>query len=432
MRRRTFISAASAITLTGTPKADSAGKPPGKPEPVGELAGMSLTALRDIHRQWLFGEFLPFMDTRIIDHEHGGFMCNADRDGTLLSTEKRAGYLGRGIWVYSHLYRTLDQNPKHLETARKTAEFLLRARDPGGRWAPAFTREGEPRGDVPPSVNSDLYIAEGMHEYSLASGDRKYRDLAREIFRESLRTYDSPGYLSDAGKGFLGPDAPAANGVALLDDWMLFLRLATQMLEEGSDPEVETVVKRCRESITNRFFNPDFGLLTEFLNQDLSRFEDGLGRLVTFGNIFQALWHTLDEAARIRDRNLFDLTAERLRRHVEVAWDDVYGGLFGTLRDVDANIWSTAKIAYVQAEALTGLLTIIEHTGADWAREWFGRIFSYTAAKFPLKQYGFPLWMVSGDRRTTFVPTANRVENYHHPRYLLLTIKALNRLVARN
>ena len=430
MQRRTFITAAGVAVLAGDAASEAKGtrRPPA---PVAMLAGMRLAELRDWYRGWLFDDFLPFMDKFIIDHEQGGFMCTADRDGTRLSTTKSAGYLGRGTWVYSRIYRTLSHDPKHLEVARKSLEFLLRVRSSNGRWAPSFTREGTPQGDIPESVNSDLYIAEGINEYSRAARDPKYRALAREILFSSLRLYDTPGYLADSGKGYLGPDAPPVKGVACLDDWMLFLRLATLMLEEAPDPEIEAVAKRCRDSITNNFYNPEFGLLTEYVTQDLARFGNDLDQVVTFGNIFQTLWHTLDEAARIHDRALFDLTADRLRRHIEVAWDDVYGGLYGTLNNVDKNTWALAKINYVQAEALEGLLSIIEHTGADWAQDWFGRIFDYTKEKFPLKQYGFPLWLVYGDRKVTFVRNTNRVENYHHPRHLILNLERLERMAKR-
>ncbi len=432
MQRRTFISITGTAFLAGNGISEArATRNAISPAPVSELAGMRLAELRDWYRGWLFDDYLPFMDTYIIDHEHGGFMCNADRDGALISTVKSAGYLGRGAWVYSRLYRTLSHDPKHLEVARKSLEFLLRTRSPEGRWAPSFTREGTPQGAIPESVNSDLYIAEGFNEYSRASKDPQYRTLAREILFASLRLYDASGYLAGSGKGYLAPDAPPVKGVACLDDWMLFLRLATQILEAAPDPEIEAVAKRCRDSITLSFYNPDFGLLTEYVTQDLARFGNDMDQVVTFGNIFQTLWHTLDEAVRIRDRALFDLTAQRLRRHVEVAWDDVYGGLFGTLNNVDKNTWATAKINYVQAEALEGLLAIIEHTGAVWARDWFGRIFDYTKEKFPLKQYGFPLWLVSGDRRATFVRSANRVENYHHPRHLILNLERLERMAKR-
>ncbi len=434
MNRRIFLASAagaSYITDAGnaaTPTRSSRSTP----APVRTLAGKPLKELREEYRFWLFDDYLPFMDAHIIDHDLGGFMCNADREGNILSTDKRAGYAGRGLWVYSHLYRTHGRDPKHLDVARKTFEFLMRGRpSDGSLWPPSFTKDGQPVGETPQSVNTELYIAEGIAEYARATGDRAHRDLARGILMNCLRIYDTPGYLADSGKGFIGKDGPETTGVTLLDDFMLFLRLATQMLEEAPDPDIETVARRCTDTITNNFYNPAFGLLNEMLAQDLSHPPNDISQLVTFGNIFQALWHTLDEAVRTKNRPLFDITSERLRRHIEVAWDDVYGGVFGTLRHVDNNVWAMPKINYVQAECLEGLLTIIEHTGADWAREWFSRIYAYTLETFPLKKHGFPLWDVSTDRKGTFVPTASRVENYHHPRHLMRNIECLDRIITR-
>lgn len=436
MRRRSFsVKAAGAALAAGTsimPFPAAFALIPPKSWPVRTLAGKSLADLREEYRYWLFDDYLPFMDAHVIDHELGGFMCNADRDGTILSTEKRSGFAGRGLWVYSHLYRTLDRNPAYLEVARKTLGFLLRGRPKDGSlWPPSFTREGEPIGDIPESVNTELYIAEGIAEYARAAKDDKYRRLARDIMFNCLRIYDAPGYLADSGKGFLGPDGPETGGVTLLDDFMLLLRLATQMLEEAPDSEIEALAKRCTDTITNNFYNPELRLLNEMLTQDLVHPPNDISQIVTFGNIFQALWHTLFEAARTKNLPLFETTAARLRRHIEVAWDDVYGGVFGTLKHVDNNIWETSKINYVQAECLIGLLAVIEHTGADWAREWFGRIYAYTLANFPLKKYGFPLWNVSADRKATFVTHSNRMENYHHPRHLMLNMECLDRIIRR-
>jgi len=64
------------------------------------LAGKSMVQLRDQYRSDLLDEFLPFMDKYCIDHELGGFLCNTDRDGTHITTNKRTWYEGRGIWVY--------------------------------------------------------------------------------------------------------------------------------------------------------------------------------------------------------------------------------------------------------------------------------------------------------------------------------------------
>lgn len=421
-------SASSAAALSGAPAAESAAAKPAIK--IGKIGNYSLEDLRKQYRYDLFEDFLPFFDKYVIDRELGGFMCTVDRDGAQISSEKRAGYAGRGIMVYSNLYRYLDPSPKYLEVARKTLEFLLGAKPQGDAlWAPSFTKEGKPIGEPPKSVNTDMYIADGVSEYAHATKDEQYWNLAKEILFKCLKIYDTPGYLADSGRGILGKDAPPMNGVAIMDDWMLFLRLATRMLEFKSDPEVEAVANRCVDSIMNNFYNPDYGLINEILNQDLSRPQNDLAQYISFGNNFQAQWHVIFEAVRRKDKALFDTAAARFRRHIETATDYVYGGIYGVLQNVDKNTWTLGKIAYVHEECLNGLLCIIEHTGADWAKELFSQIYTYVQAKFPLKQYGFPLWIVSSDRQVTFMRHTNRAENFHHPRHLLLNLAALERII---
>ena len=67
------------------------------------LAGFTLEELHDEYQSDLFNDFLPFLDKYVIDHELGGFMCNTDRDGSRINTDKISWYNGRGVWVYSFL-----------------------------------------------------------------------------------------------------------------------------------------------------------------------------------------------------------------------------------------------------------------------------------------------------------------------------------------
>jgi mannose/cellobiose epimerase-like protein (N-acyl-D-glucosamine 2-epimerase family) len=140
----------------------------------------------------------------------------------------------------------------------------------------------------------------------------------------------------------------------------------------------------------------------------------------------------LYEAARLKNRKLFDTFAERFERHVEVATDRVYGGVFRSLDNVDQNVWKTDKVLWEQGEVLVGTAFLMEHTGSPWARETFGKMYRYVQDTYPMKKrYGFPLWIEAGDRKVTFHQHAARVENYHHPRHLMLVLLSLDRLIAR-
>ena len=230
---------------------------------------------------------------------------------------------------------------------------------------------------------------------------------------------------------YFRPDPPLINGPRVLGQWMVILQLATQILEVTSDSEIETIAERSVDAIMNHHYNPAYELITEVINHDLSRTDDDYAQYVAIGVAIQTLWIVLFEARRLKDKQLFDTAAERFRRHLEVAWDDVYGGAFYSLTHVDNNIWKTDKALWLQEEILIGTLFIIEHTGAQWAKEWFSRMFEYVQDKFPLKQYGYPLWIMNADRKVTFERHYNRVGNFHHPRHLMLNLLCIERMIKR-
>ena len=111
----------------------------------------------------------------------------------------------------------------------------------------------------------------------------------------------------------------------------------------------------------------------------------------------------------------------------------MYGGLFNVLTDYDANTWRLGKVLYTHTETLVGLLMISEHRGYQWAREYFGELLAYVEATFDLAPQGYRLWNFAGDRFGTFnFQSSTRIENFHFPRFLMLMITGLDRMIERN
>jgi hypothetical protein len=126
--------------------------------------------------------------------------------------------------------------------------------------------------------------------------------------------------------------------------------------------------------------------------------------------------------------------AQWFARHVEVAWDDVYGGVFRNLQNVERNVWLVDKVLWAQEEVLIGSLFIIERKGYEWAGEIFDKMYSYVREKYPLRRHGSPLWMYASDRRVSleaFLKMPKRVENFHHPRHLMLNLLSIERMIKR-
>jgi mannose/cellobiose epimerase-like protein (N-acyl-D-glucosamine 2-epimerase family) len=408
-----------------------------------ELGGLSLELLRDQYRHDLFEDFLPFMEKYVIDHQYGGFMCDVDPKGTLLSTRKETWFEGRGIWVYSFLYRNFGRQSKYLEVANKSLQFILKSKpkDNDGLWPERFSREGEPLTPPATSIYGDLFVAEGLAEYGQASGEEKYWGMAKEIILKCLRIYDRPDYEPNIVASYMAPRAFPFPGARIQGVSMVLTRIISQMLETRPDEELERIISQCVDLVLNRHYNPEFSLNNEFLNHDFSRPSNELSQFVYTGHSIETLWILLLEAARLKDKKLFQTCEERFQRHVEVAWDGVYGGVFRSLNDVDQNLWTLDKVLWEQEEVLIGSLFIYEQTGSQWARDMFGKMYTYVREKYPLRQYGSPLWKAAADRKVTFQSHftseaqttlhLGTLEHYHHPRHLMLNLLSIERMIRK-
>ena len=441
MNRRNFLETCSggAALFSALPRS-VAGHTPQKPRRDRSLnsrkyAGFTLKELRDQYRGYLFAEFLPFMDKYVIDHEHGGFMCNTDHHGNRVNENKLSWFEGRGTWVYSFLYNNLAREEKYLEVARRSVEFILKSKPRQGElWPKEITRDGKSISSADGEIYGDLFIAEGLAEYSKAIGDQTYWDMARELLFKCLNFYDRPDYRPTIGQTYLGPAARPFPGARIQGVWMVLIRLVTQMLEMRADAEIEKVAARCVDAITKHHYNPEFGLINELLNHDLSRPDNEYRQLVYTGHCIENLWMLLYEAARLRDEKLFETLAQWFARHVEVAWDDVYGGVFRNLQNVERNVWLVDKVLWAQEEVLIGSMFIIERKGYAWAGAIFDKMYSYVREKYPLRRYGSPLWIYASDRRVSleaFMKMPKRVENFHHPRHLMLNLLSIERMIKR-
>jgi len=435
MKRRAFLGAsavaAAGSVVHGLPHPESltsavkqgAGRP--VPDSGAGLAGKTIAKLRDEYRSYLFDDFLPFMEKYVIDADYGGFLSHTDRDGTRLGTTKTPTNEGRGIWVWSYLYNELGRDQRHLDVAKRSLDLILKSQPDGDSlWPKTLTREGRPAADADTTVFGDLYIAAGIAELAAAARDAGIWKLAKDIMDKCLRVYDREDYDSIGG-------ADPVTGPRRQNVSMLLLPTTTSLLKFKPDPEVEAVAARCVDAVVNRHFNPAYQLNNDILNHDYSRPENAHAQYVGFGISNQTLWMVLHEGVRRRDRGLYATAVARILRHVEVGWDDVYGGVFSALTQVDENTWNMSKPLHNQVESLVGLLSIIEHSGEPRARELFSRVYSFTVDKYVLKKYGFPLWQGDGDRRVTYQPHTQRAEHFHNSRHLMMNLAALDRIIAR-
>ena len=89
---------------------------------------------------------------------------------------------------------------------------------------------------------------------------------------------------------------------------------------------------------------------------------------------------------------------------------------------------------WAHTEILVGCMLVIENTGETWAREWYQRTWEYVIKTFCL---GVGAWEQAVNRqgepisREKWGINPMRRGNYHQPRFLMLNILSLNRMIKR-
>lgn len=422
--------AAAGLELPSQPAVPGSAAPRSTQAAAERLMGYGLLELRELYHRDLFVDWLPFMEQHVIDVEHGGFLCDTDFDGTRADMKKDALFEGRGIWVYSTLYMRFGKDERYLDVARSSVELLRKSQPPEGVfWCTQLKRDGTPDSLPGNTIPTDVGIAEGYAAYALATGQQEYLDRAKYLLRKCIRAYDQPDYNPAVCRGYFGTAAPPFPGARIMGSWMIMLRTAAQILAMDADAEFDQLARRCADAVIDHHFNPAFRLNNELLSRDFSRPGEPCGQLCNLGNTFEMTWMLLDEATRQRDAAMFQLCAQRLKRHALVAWDPVYEGVFHNLLNVDENRYALDKLLWAQGELLVDTLHIYDRTSALWAAELFGRTYKYVRERFPLKSHGSPIWMYATGRKATFEEFAGlrkRIENYHHPRHLMLNLLRLD------
>ncbi len=413
-----------------------------------KLAGMSLKELRQSLHDELFNVFLPLWDKHGVDHENGGVMSSMDYDGTLVNSDKLLWFQGRAIWIYSFLYNHLDKNPRYLEIARKTKDFLLKhAQQSDGWWAEKLSREGKVLKPYSGDTEGMYFVVEGLQEYAAATGDEQARDIAFSLLKKLFQDFDQPGFR------YLGADFPylwnSKQAVRPQGLWMVIVYIAAQMLSRWKDPEILAMADRAIDAIMNKHYNPAIGLNTEALFFDFTRPKEDEQKC-RIGHSIESLWMVMEEATRRGDWALWNTCAERAHRHLEVGWDHVYGGISEWVNvdqggyqwppetpvGTDLEFRYVGEYHYMKAlwalnEAMIVALNVYDRTGAEWAVGYFDMSYKVWMEKFSQKKRGLPGYMLFADRKMIAQPHVARQDNYHPPRQLMLNILALDRMIQR-
>ena len=86
-------------------------------------ASSYLASWRDLYRDDLAGDIIPFWLKHGLDRVNGGVYTCLDRDGTVIDTTKSVWFQGRFGFVMPYAFNNVEKRGEWLEAARSAIEF---------------------------------------------------------------------------------------------------------------------------------------------------------------------------------------------------------------------------------------------------------------------------------------------------------------------
>ena len=84
-----------------------------------------MASLRDMYRDGLLQDVVPFWIRHAVDREHGGIMAGLDRDGSVVDSDKCLWIQGRFSWLLATLYNRVEKRQEWLGLVRRAACWCL-------------------------------------------------------------------------------------------------------------------------------------------------------------------------------------------------------------------------------------------------------------------------------------------------------------------
>lgn len=345
----------------------------------------SLHDLRDIYRDGLLNDTLPFWFPRCIDEEHGGYFTSLDQDGTLLQTDKSVWFQGRMAWMLATLYQTVEPRGPWLESSRIGIEFLNRhCFDSDGRMFFSVTREGRPLRKRR-YIFSECFAAIALAAYGRAAKEPRYVEQASQLLRRVLHYLETPGLLPAKTDPVVRP----MKGLAVP---MILIVTCQELREARADSLCDLVINRCIDEIERDFLKPDFQCLLETVGPDGEFIDNFDGRLVNPGHAIEVGWFILHEARRRgNDARLVRLGRTIVDWSLKIGWDQQLGGIL-YYRDCKqlpcAEYWHDMKFWWPHNEVIIATLLAWQITGDARYRQWHAKVHEWAYAHFADREHG--------------------------------------------
>ena len=305
--------------------------------------------------------------------------CLAE-DGTLISKDRYIWSQGRALWTFSALYNRIEKRQEYLEFAKGIFIYLLNIRKENGRvWNYLYSADGKVK-EGPISIYVDGFVLCGMTEYFLATGDDRAKEIALEIYEDTLSLLETPHKIKVAP--YTIPQGMKTHGVNMIFSFFYY-NLGKALQREDIIAEG---VKLGRE-VLDKFYVKEKDAVLEFINEDGSFSDTPEGRTCVPGHVIECMWFLINIFDDTGDKKSVDKCCELIKKHINLGLDKEKGGLFLAM-DIDGKepvFWGkpTYKPWWVQVETLVATALAYKCTGDEWFMDIHRKVNEFAFSHYP-------------------------------------------------
>lgn len=343
-----------------------------------------LQNLAAFYKNQLLNNTVPFWFPRSVDTEYGGYLFMRDGDGSLIDDDKAVWIQGRGAWLLSTLYNTVEPKQEWLDSAKSGIDFLNKhCFDSDGQMFFHVSRDGRPIRKRR-YFFSETFAVIANAAYAKASGDEAAAEKARYLFGKCIEYATTPELLPAK---FTGIRPSKGIGVP-----MIMMNTAQQLRETIGDQRCDEWILKWIAEIKKDFVKDDIRCVMEQVAPDGSIIDHIDGRTLNPGHAIEGAWFILHEAKyRNNDPELIALGCKMLDYMWERGWDKEYGGILYFKDVYDKPVqeyWQDMKFWWPQNETIIATLLAYTLTGDEKYAKWHKMVHDYAYEKFHDKENG--------------------------------------------
>ncbi len=382
-------------------------------------------ALYPLYRAELLERTIPFWLKYGLDWAYGGICTCVSDEGEVLSGDKYVWSQLRAIWTFSALHNKVERKPEYLEAATHIFNFIKDCgRNERGEWYFCLDENGRPLFNGATSIYCDGFAIYGFTEFARATGNAEAIELARQAYAHVLPRLATPGSYQTHPLPI--PAGTKAHGIS-----MIFASAFGELGEYLNDRAITEAALDHAKQVMDVFRRPADRRLYEFVSLDDALLTSPPGRVVNPGHAIESMWFMIHLFQREGDQARIQQAVDTIRWHLELGWDDDYGGLL-LARDAEGSFWEKKwdmKIWWPHTEALYALLLAYSISKETWCLDWFRRIHDYAFSHFPVPDYGE--WTQNLDRqgrRINELVALPVKDPFHLARALIYSVGVLDQL----